>query len=52
MKEKKFIVKCMWCGRKLKNEKSVILGYGATCYKKFNNWKQYKSAVLFDINKK
>ena len=35
---------CKLCGKKLKSEKSKLLGYGPTCYKKVN---QVLSKKLF-----
>ena len=40
--------KCAGCGRILKNEKSIILGYGITCYKKIQ--KSNKYGKLFEYN--
>lgn len=38
---------CRRCGRKLKNPKSIELGFGNTCYKKFMAESNYKP--LFEV---
>lgn len=40
---------CRRCGRKLKNPKSIKLGFGNTCYKKFMAESNYKP--LFEVRK-
>ena len=40
---------CRRCGRKLKNPKSIELGFGNTCYKKFTAESNYKP--LFEVRK-
>lgn len=40
---------CRRCGRKLKNPKSIELGFGNTCYKKFMAESNYKP--LFGVRK-
>ena len=40
---------CRRCGRKLKNPKSIELGFGNTCYKKFMAESNYKP--LFEVRK-
>lgn len=37
--------KCLLCGKKLKNPKSKMLGYGHNCYKKVVNARQKKSIL-------
>jgi hypothetical protein len=39
-------MKCRRCGRELKNEKSITLGYGITCYKKMIKEKQYQETIF------
>ena len=41
---------CRRCGRKLKNPKSIELGFGNTCYKKFNAESNHKP--LFEMKKR
>lgn len=40
---------CRRCGRKLKNPKSIELGFGSTCYKKFMTESNYNP--LFEVRK-
>jgi hypothetical protein len=40
---------CRRCGRKLKNPKSIELGFGSICYKKFMAESNYKP--LFEVRK-
>ena len=40
---------CRRCGKKLKNPKSIELGFGNTCYKKFMAESNYKP--LFEVRK-
>ena len=44
--------KCKRCGRKLKNQKSIQLGYGATCYRivKLNQIDKPEKSEKFDMN--
>lgn len=37
---------CKRCGRKLKNSKSIQLGMGITCWKKWQNERNHK--ILFE----
>lgn len=41
------LTKCLRCGRKLKDPKSIELGYGPTCYSKISRGK----SPLFKIKK-
>ena len=40
---------CRRCGKKLKNSKSIEMGFGATCYKKFMVETKYKP--LFEVKR-
>lgn len=33
---------CLRCGRKLKTEESKLLGFGKTCWEKYNHENKYK----------
>jgi hypothetical protein len=46
LEEENKIKICRRCHRKLKDEKSILLGYGATCYKKI---KKHKETYLFEM---
>lgn len=41
---------CRRCGRKLKNPKSIELGFGSACYKKFMAESNHKP--LFEMRKR
>jgi hypothetical protein len=39
-------MKCKRCGRVLKTEKSITLGYGQRCFKKICEEKKYQKCIL------
>lgn len=47
MLEKRYI-KCLRCGRKLKTEASQLLGFGKTCWEKYNHENKYKELFSAD----
>lgn len=51
---KKNYIKCSFCGRRLKNEKAISIGYGPICLKKLKLLEQskYRNKELFTINEK
>lgn len=52
--ERKIYIKCSFCGRRLKNEKAIAIGYGPICLKKLKLSKlsKYKNKELFTIIEK
>lgn len=43
------IHRCKRCGRLLTTEKSVELGYGSVCFRKFKKDEEEKPVTLFDF---
>ena len=41
-------LKCLRCGRKLKTEQSKLLGFGKTCWEKYNSESKYKALFSAD----
>lgn len=46
--------KCIICGRRLRNDKTIAIGYGPTCYKKLKLGlkPKYKNKEFFTKNEK